>query len=196
MWPTSIARPAARACRLLGEAAARLDDFDRLRTWAVAGTSHVSFIGFPKRAMEPAASDWTGPRGRQRRSGWQSPETSHLAERGALGAPLVAAVSRRASFLWEFAADRTGVVVMVELLSITTANHVLAADDGLPHRQRLRCRMPRLHLGHCRFLSSAHVRSIRVSSYRGRDHGCAPNSARVLIDDRQSATGLPVGPRS
>jgi len=34
---------------LLGEAAARQDDSDRLHTWEVAGTSHVSFIGFPSR---------------------------------------------------------------------------------------------------------------------------------------------------
>lgn len=34
---------------LLGEAAARQPDSDRLHTWEVAGTSHVSFIGFPSR---------------------------------------------------------------------------------------------------------------------------------------------------
>jgi len=34
---------------LLGEAAARQSDSDRLHTWEVAGTSHVSFIGFPNR---------------------------------------------------------------------------------------------------------------------------------------------------
>ena len=34
---------------LLGEAAARQDDSDRLHTWEVAGTSHVSFLGFPTR---------------------------------------------------------------------------------------------------------------------------------------------------
>jgi hypothetical protein len=34
---------------LLGEAAARQPDSDVLHTWEVAGTSHVSFIGFPTR---------------------------------------------------------------------------------------------------------------------------------------------------
>ena len=34
---------------LLGEAAVRQDDSDRLHTWEVAGTSHVSFLGFPTR---------------------------------------------------------------------------------------------------------------------------------------------------
>ena len=34
---------------LLGEGAARQPDSDRLRTWEVAGTSHVSFIGFGNR---------------------------------------------------------------------------------------------------------------------------------------------------
>jgi hypothetical protein len=33
----------------LGEAAARQPDSDRLRTWEVAGTSHVGFLGFPNR---------------------------------------------------------------------------------------------------------------------------------------------------